>query len=337
MSQEFNVAILGATESVGEAIIELLEDSEFPLGNLYLLASEPNEEKSYRVNGKSLYVQEVNDFDWSLVHIAFFTESDDSSEQWAQAAADEGVVVIDNTSRYRYEFDVPMVIPEVNPEATAEFRNRNIIANPSSSTIQMLVALKPIHEAYGIERINVCTYQSVSASGKVGVDELAGQTARLLNGIPAEAEHFSQTIAFNCIPQVGQLLENGYSKEEMALVLETQKIFNDPSIAVNPTCVTVPVFYGHGQSIHIETRMPTDAQQVSELLDQSPSIQVFGGHDVPTVVRDAVGKDLVMVGRIRNDISHHSGMDMWVVADNMRKGSAANMIQIAQLLIDEYL
>lgn len=337
MSQEFNVAILGATESVGEAIIEVLKDSEFPLGNLYLLASEPNEEKSYRVNGKSVYVQSVAEFDWTQAHIAFFTESEESSDQWAQVAADDGVVVIDNTPRYRYEYDVPLVIPEVNPEAIAEFRNRNIIANPSSVTIQMLVALKPIHEAFGIERINVSSYQSVSNSGKAGVDELAGQTARLLNGVPAEAEYFPQTIAFNSLPQIGQVMENGYTKEEMALVLETQKILNDASIAVNPTCVTVPVFYGHGESIHLETRTPTDALQVTEILEHAPGVQVFNGHDFPSAVRDAVGKDHVMVGRIRNDISHHSGLNMWVVADNVRKGAATNMVQTAQLLIDEYL
>jgi aspartate-semialdehyde dehydrogenase len=336
MSQEFNIALLGATESIGEAIIEVLQHREFPMGNLYLLASEPNEEKSYRVKGKSLYIQSVADFDWSQVHIAFFCESAESSEQWAPVAADEGVIVIDNTARFRYDFDIPLVIPEVNPEAIAEFRNRNIIANPSAITIQMLVALKPIHDAFGVERVNVCTYQSVSASGKGGIDELAGQTSRLLNGVPADPTHFNQTIAFNCIPQVHQFTDNGYTTEEMGLVLETQKIFNDPSIAVNPTCVIVPVFYGHAASIHLETRTAADAVQVTEILEQAPSLQVFTGYDFPTTVRDAAGKDDVMVGRIRNDISHHSGVNLWVVADNGRKG-AANAVQIAQLLIDEYL
>ncbi|MGX9417255.1 aspartate-semialdehyde dehydrogenase [Vibrio sp. RC27] len=337
MSQEFNIALLGASEPVGEAIIDMLQEREFPMGDLILLASEPNEEKSYRVDGKSLYIQEVADFDWSQVHLAFFCESSESSEQWASVAADEGVIVIDSTERYRYDYDVPLVIPEVNPEAISEFRNRNVIASPSATTVQLLVALKPIHDAFGVERVNVSTYQSVSAAGKAGVDELAGQTARLLNGLPPESDHFSQTIAFNCLPQVDQLTENGYTREEMALVLETQKVFNDPSIAVNPTCVIVPVFYGHAATVHLETRTPVDVSQVTELLEQAPSIQVFNGHDFPTTVRDATGKDEVMVGRIRNDISHHSGINFWVVADNVRKGSAINAIQIAQLLIDEYL
>ncbi len=337
MSQQFNVAILGATGAVGETMIDVLQEREFPLGNLYLLASERSEGKSYRVNGKSVYVQNVEDFDWSQVHIALFSAGAELSEKWAPIAADEGVIVIDNTSQFRYDYDIPLVIPEVNPEAIADFRNRNIIANPNCSTIQMLVALKPIHDAFGIERINVCTYQSVSGAGKSGIDELAGQTAKLLNGIPAESEVFSQQIAFNCLPQIDQFMENGYTKEEMKMVWETQKIFNDQMITVNPTCVRVPVFYGHAEAIHLETRTPADAQQVIDLLEQAEGIQVFTGHDFPTQVRDAGGKDHVMVGRIRNDISHHSGIDLWVVADNVRKGAATNAVQIAELLINDYL
>jgi aspartate-semialdehyde dehydrogenase len=336
MSQQFNIALLGATESIGEAIIEVLQERDFPLGNLYLLATEPNEEKAYRVNGKSVYIQSVSEFDWTQAHLAFFCESASSSEQWAPIAADEGVIIIDNTTFFRHDFDIPLVIPEVNPEAIAEFRNRNIIANPSAITIQILVALKPIHDAFGIERVNISTYQSVSAVGKAGVDELAGQTARLLNGMPADPSHFNQTIAFNCLPQIDQFTENGYTREEMAIVLETQKIFNDPALAINPTCVIVPVFYGHAASIHLETQTPTDAAQVIEVLEQAPSLKVFNGFEFPTTVRDGIGKDEVLVGRIRNDISHHSGVNLWVVADNARKG-ASNAVQIAQLLIDEYL
>ena len=189
-------------------------------------------------------------------------------------------MVIDNTSQFRYEYDVPLVIPEVNPEAVAEFRNRNIIANPNCSTIQMLVALKPIHDAVGIERINVSTYQSVSGAGKAGIDELAGQTAKLLNGVPAEPESFSQQIAFNCIPQIDAFMENGYTKEEMKMVWETQKIFNDPSMMVNPTCVRVPVFYGHAEAVHIETCAPIDADQVVELFEQTEGIEVLSGHGI---------------------------------------------------------
>ena len=336
MSQEFNVAIFGATGAVGEAMLEVLQERHFPVGELYLLASERSEGKTYRFNGKTIRVQNVEEFDWSLAHIALFSAGGELSAHWAPIAADAGVIVIDNTSHFRYDYDVPLVIPEVNPQAIAEFRNRNIIANPNCSTIQMLVALKPIYDAVGIERINVTTYQSVSGAGKAGIDELAGQTAKLLNGIPVESKAFSQQIAFNCIPQIDQLLENGYTKEEMKMVWETQKIFNDPSIMVNPTCVRVPVFFGHAEALHIETSNPIDAEQVLSLLEQAEGIEVFQGHDFPTQVRDAVGKDSVLVGRVRNDVSHHSGINLWVVADNVRKGAATNAVQIAEVLIRDY-
>ncbi|MCG6409476.1 aspartate-semialdehyde dehydrogenase [Vibrio fluvialis] len=336
MSQVFNVAIFGATGAVGETMLEVLQERKFPVGELYLLASERSEGKTYRFNGKTVRVQNVEEFDWSQAHIALFSAGGDLSAQWAPIAADAGVVVIDNTSHFRYDYDIPLVVPEVNPEAIAEFRNRNIIANPNCSTIQMLVALKPIYDAVGIERINVTTYQSVSGAGKAGIDELAGQTAKLLNGIPAENKAFSQQIAFNCIPQIDVFMDNGYTKEEMKMVWETQKIFNDPSIMVNPTCVRVPVFFGHAEALHVETSSPIDAEQVIELLSQAEGVEVFQGEDFPTQVRDAGGKDHVMVGRIRNDISHHSGINMWVVADNVRKGAATNAVQIAEVLIRDY-
>ncbi|GEA61803.1 aspartate-semialdehyde dehydrogenase [Vibrio comitans] len=336
MSQKFNVAILGATGAVGETLLEVLKERDFPVGDLHLLASERSKGKSYRFNGKSIEVQNVEEFDWSQVHIALFSAGGELSARWAPIAADEGVVVIDNTSQFRYDYDIPLVVPEVNPEAIAEFRNRNIIANPNCSTIQMLVALKPIHDEVGIERINVSTYQSVAGAGKSGIDELAGQTAKLLNGLPAEPETFSQQIAFNCIPQIDKFMDNGYTKEEMKMVWETQKIFNDPSIMVNPTCVRVPVFYGHAEAVHVETRAPIDAAHAIGLFEQTEGIEVFHGEDFPTQVRDAGGKDHVMVGRVRNDISHQSGLNLWVVADNVRKGAATNAVQIAELLIRDY-
>ncbi|MDP5254747.1 MULTISPECIES: aspartate-semialdehyde dehydrogenase [unclassified Vibrio] len=336
MSQQFNVAIFGATGAVGETLLDVLAEREFPVGELFLLASERSEGKTYRFNGKTVKVEDVANFDWTQVQIALFSAGGDLSAQWAPIAAEAGVVVIDNTAQFRYDYDVPLVIPEVNPEAIAEFRNRNIIANPNCSTIQMLMALKPIQDAVGIDRINVTTYQSVSGAGKAGIDELAGQTARLLNGLPAEPEAFGQQIAFNCIPQIDQFTENGYTKEEMKMVWETQKIFNDPTLAVNPTCVRVPVFYGHAEAVHLETRAPIDAQEVIALLSQCEGIEVFEGQDYPTQVRDAGGKDDVLVGRIRNDISHPSGLNLWVVADNVRKGAATNAVQIAEVLIRDY-
>jgi aspartate-semialdehyde dehydrogenase len=336
MSQQFNIAVFGATGAVGETMVEVLQEREFPMGDVFLLASERSEGKTYRINGKTVKVENVENFDWSQVHIALFSAGGEQSAKWAPIAADEGVVVIDNSSNFRYDYDVPLVVPEVNPEAIAEFRNRNIIANPNCSTIQMLVALKPVHDAVGIERINVTTYQSVSGAGKSGIDELAGQTAMLLNGKPVEPKAFSQQIAFNCIPQIDQFMDNGYTKEEMKMVWETQKIFNDPNLMVNPTCVRVPVFYGHAEAVHLETSAPISAEEVVQLLEQAEGVEVFHGEDMPTQVRDAGGKDHVMVGRIRNDISHHSGVNLWVVADNVRKGAATNAVQIAEVLIRDY-
>ncbi|WP_153446641.1 aspartate-semialdehyde dehydrogenase [Vibrio algicola] len=337
MSQKFNIAIFGATGAVGEAILEVLKERDFPIAELFLLATEESEGKSYRYDGKTAHVNSVEDFDWSQVQIAFFANDAEQAEKWAPIASDEGVIVIDSSPKYRYDYDVPLVVPDVNPEAIAEFRNRNIIASPNSASIQMAVALKPIQDAVGIERINVSTYQSVSEAGKQGIDELAGQTAKLLNGLPAENDKFAQQIAFNCIPQVDMITENGYSAEEMRIVWETQKIFHDASIQINPTCVYVPVFYGHAESLHVETQTPIDAEQVMELFEQNTSISLFRGLDYPTQVRDGGGKDEVMIGRVRNDISHHSGINMWVVADNVRKGAATNAVQIAEVLIHDYL
>jgi aspartate-semialdehyde dehydrogenase len=336
MSQLFNIAILGVSGAAGEALLDVLKERKFPVGELYLLAAEPNDEKIFRFNGKSFQVQRVDEFDWSLVNIAFFAEGFESSEMWAPIASADGVVVIDSSAKFRYDYDVPLVVPEVNPTAIGEFRNRNIIASPNSATIQMAVALKPIYDAVGIDRVNVTTYHSVSEAGKTGIDELAGQTARLLNGVPADPVAFPQQIAFNCIPVVDQVTENGYTTEEMKMVWETQKVMHDPAIMINPTCVLVPIFYGHAAALHIETSAPIDAQEVIELYKNTDGIELFEGENFPTQVNDALGKDEVMIGRVRNDISHHSGINMWVVADNMRKGCATNAVQIAEILIRDY-
>ncbi|MGR5078488.1 aspartate-semialdehyde dehydrogenase [Photobacterium swingsii] len=337
MSQEFDIAVLGATGAVGQAMVEVLEERNFPVRNLYLLASERGAGQTLRFKNKSVRVTNVEDFDWSQVHIALFSAGAEASDRWAPIAADEGVIVIDNTSRFRYDYDVPLVVPEVNPDAIAEYRNRNIIANPNCSTIQMLVALKPIHDAYGIERINVSTYQSVSGSGKKGVDELAGQTAKLLNGLPAENSVYDKQIAFNCLPHIDNFMDNGYTKEEMKMVWETQKIFADDTIRVNPTCVRVPVFYGHAEAVHVETRQEVHLEEALQLLENAEGIELFPGNDYPTQVSDATGKDHVMVARVREDISHSHGLNMWVVADNVRKGAATNSVQIAERLIADYL
>jgi aspartate-semialdehyde dehydrogenase len=249
-------------------------------------------------------------------------------------------VIVDNTSCFRYEDDIPLVVPEVNPEAIALYKNRGIIANPNCSTIQMLVALKPIHDAVGIERINVCTYQAVSGTGKKAIEELATQTANLLNAKPVKVEVYPKQIAFNALPHIDVFMENGYTKEEMKMVWETRKIMGDETIQVNPTAVRVPVFYGHSEAVHIETREKISAEQARTILSKSPGVTVIDEHKpggYPTAVTEAAGQDPVYVGRIREDISHPRGLDLWVVSDNVRKGAALNSVQIAEVLAKSYI
>ena len=259
---------------------------------------------------------------------------------YAPKAAQAGCVVVDNTSQFRQEPDIPLVVPEVNPQAIAQYKSRYIIANPNCSTIQMLVALKPIYDAVGIERINVATYQSVSGTGKEAIEELASQTAALLNGKPIVAKVYPKQIAFNVLPHIDIFMENGYTKEEMKMVWETRKIFADDTILVNPTTARVPVFYGHSEAVHIETRDKITVEQARELWQRAPGIALMderqpGGY--PTAVTEAANQDPVFVGRIREDISHPRGLNLWIVADNIRKGAALNAIQIAEILIKDYI
>jgi aspartate-semialdehyde dehydrogenase len=338
MSQAFNVAVLGATGLVGQTMMEILAERDFPIENLYPLASERSAGGEVDFKGKKLTVLNADEFDWSSAHIGFFSAGGSVSEKFAPIAADAGCVVIDNTSHYRYEPDIPLVVPEVNAHALADFRNRNIIANPNCSTIQMVVALKPIYDAVGIDRVNVCTYQSVSGAGKSAMEGLARQTAELLNAKDVTGDEFSRQIAFNAIPQIDVFMDNDYTKEEMKMVWETRKILGNDNILVNPTAVRVPVFYGHGEAIHIETSQAIDAQQVNELLRDAPGITLHEQReDFPTQVSSASGNDAVHVGRVRNDISHTNGINLWVVSDNIRKGAATNSVQIAEVLIKEYL
>lgn len=336
----YNVAVVGATGAVGETMLRVLEEREFPVDEIFLLASEKSAGKTLGFNNKSYMVQNLADFDFSQAHIALFSAGGDVSAKYAPIAAAAGCLVIDNTSHFRYDEDVPLVVPEVNPDALDNFRERNIIANPNCSTIQMVVALKPIYDAVGIERINVATYQSVSGAGNKGLSELAKQTGELLNGRPAVAKAFPVQIAFNVIPQIDKFMENGYTKEEMKMVWETRKIFNDYTIEVNPTAVRVPVFYGHSEAIHIETRDKITADSARELLAQAPGVILMdarGEGGYPTPAKQAAGTDAVYVGRIREDISHPRGLNLWVVSDNIRKGAALNAVQIAELMIKFYL
>ncbi|PLW69421.1 aspartate-semialdehyde dehydrogenase [Pseudohalioglobus lutimaris] len=340
MTDLYDVAVVGATGAVGEAMISILEERDFPVGNLYPLASSRSAGKTIMFKGSTVKVTDLAEFDFSRARIGLFSAGGSISEKYAPIAAEAGCVVIDNTSHFRREEDIPLVVPEVNVEALSGYMTRGIIANPNCSTIQMLVALKPIYDAVGIERINVCTYQAVSGTGKEAIEELAGQTARLLNGQEAECEVYPRQIAFNVLPHIDTFQENGYTREEMKMVWETQKIFDDPSIQVNPTCVRVPVFFGHSEAVHIETVDKITAEQARELLRNAPGVQVMdeqGDGGYPTAVSDSAGTDPVFVGRIREDISHPRGLDMWVVADNVRKGAALNSVQIAEALITTYL
>ena len=340
MSAKYDVAVVGATGAVGEAMLEILGERDFPVNNVYPLASERSAGKKVPFKGKYLTVQDLSTFEFSKAQIGLFSAGAGISETYAPIAAAAGCVVIDNTSQFRYDDEIPLVVPEVNPHAIADYTRHGIIANPNCSTIQMLVALKPLHDAAGIERINVCTYQAVSGTGKEAIEELAGQTAALLNGKSVDASVYPKQIAFNVLPHIDVFQDNGYTKEEMKMVWETQKIMEDSSILVNPTAVRVPVFFGHSEALHIETRDKLTAQQAAELLKNAPGIVVLDEHEdggYPTAVTEGANQDPVYVGRIREDISHPKGIDLWVVADNVRKGAALNSVQIAEILVKDYL
>jgi len=340
MSKTYDVAIVGATGAVGEAMLEILAQREFPVGEVYPLASERSVGKTVMLGNRRCEVSNLAEFDFSRVQLALFSAGGSISEAHAPRAVEAGCVVIDNTSQFRYDEDIPLVVPEVNPHAIAGYTNRGIIANPNCSTIQMVVALKPIYDAAGIERINVCTYQAVSGTGKSAIEELADQTARLLNGKKIEPHVYPKQIAFNVLPHIDVFMENGYTKEEMKMVWETQKIIEDPGIRLNPTTVRVPVFYGHSEAVHIETRDKLSAADAREILEHARGITVLderrdGGY--PTAATEGAHHDAVFVGRIRDDISHERGLNLWVVADNVRKGAALNTVQIAEELIKTYL
>jgi aspartate-semialdehyde dehydrogenase len=341
MSRTWRIAVIGATGLVGEAMVQVLEERHFPVSELYPLASNRSVGKSVMFRGRALAVGDLARFDFSQADIALFSAGAAVSREYAPAAAAADCVVIDNTSEFRYDEDVPLVVPEVNPHAIAQFVKRRIIANPNCSTIQMVVALKPIHDAVGVERINVATYQSVSGAGKEAIEELAEQSTALLSGKgPVECRVAPKQIAFNCVPHIDSFQDNGYTREEMKLVWETRKIMEDETIKVNATTVRVPVFFGHSEAVHLETRAKITAPQARELLAKAPGVEVLderrpGGY--PTAATEAANRDTVYVGRIREDISSERGLDIWVVADNVRKGAATNAVQIAEILVRDYL
>ncbi|ALA24860.1 aspartate-semialdehyde dehydrogenase [Piscirickettsia salmonis] len=339
--KKYSVAIVGATGAVGETLLELLAERQFPIARVYPLASERSAGTTATFGHQTLIVESLAEFDFSQVDIAFFSAGADISHDYVPKATAAGAVVIDNSSCFRYDDDVPLVVPEVNADAIKQYKLRHIIANPNCSTIQMVVALKPLYDAVGIERINVATYQAVSGTGRQALEELVHQTANLLNAKPVQSKVYPKQIAFNVLPHIDRLEENGYTFEEMKMVRETQKILADSNIKINPTAVRVPVFYGHAEAINIETKEKITAAGATELLKHAMGVKVIDGRDenfdYPTPVTEASGKDAVYVGRIREDISCERGINLWVVADNVRKGAALNAIQIAEYLIKHEL
>jgi len=340
MSQSLEVAVVGATGVVGESMLEILAERKFPATKVHALASERSVGKRAKYGNKMLVVDDLAEFDFSGVQIALFSAGASVSDATVPKAVAAGCVVIDNTSHFRYDDDIPLVIAEVNPERIADYTTRGIIANPNCSTMQLLVALKPIYDAVGIERINVATYQAVSGAGRSAVEELARQTSQLLNGRPIDTKDGAKQIAFNAIPHIDEFQDNRYTKEEMKMVWETQKILEDQSIGVNPTAVRIPTFFGHSEAVNIETVDKISAAEVCKLMRAAPGVKLLDGVKTgayPTAVTEAAGSDPVYVGRVREDISHPLGINLWIVADNIRKGAALNSVQIAEILAKNYL
>ncbi len=334
MEREYDVAVVGASGVIGETMISILEERKFPVRNLYPLGSERSAGTKIDFNGDEVAIGLLSEFDFSKVQFGLFSAGAGISDQFAPLASQSGCTVIDNTSRFRNDPEIPLVVPEVNPDALEG--HNGLIANPNCSTIQMVVALKPIYDEVGIERINVATYQSVSGAGRGAIEELASQTAALLNGREPVIDQIPTRIAFNAIPHIDVFLENGYTKEEMKMVWETRKILGDETIRINPTTVRIPVFFGHSEAVHIETRRKITADDARGLLSNAPGITVIDDParlHYPTAAVDAANLDDVFVGRIREDISHERGLNLWVVSDNVRKGGALNSVQIAECLI----
>jgi aspartate-semialdehyde dehydrogenase len=330
-----NVAVVGATGAVGEAMFEILEQRQFPINHIYPLASSRSVGHSVVFNGRPLEVGRLDEFDFSTVDLGLFSAGGSVSAEFAPKAIAAGCIVVDNTSYFRRDPKIPLIVPEVNLHALDQ--HQGIIANPNCSTIQMVVALKPIYDAVGISRINVATYQAVSGAGRRAIEELVGQTSALLQGKKPTIEVMPKQIAFNVIPEIDSFQDNGYTREEMKMVWETRKILEDETLMINPTTVRVPVFYGHSEAVHLETRDAVTAAQVRQLLSEAPGVTVIDDHipgGYPTAVTEAAKQDGVFVGRIREDISCDRGIDLWIVSDNIRKGAALNSIQISEALLD---
>jgi aspartate-semialdehyde dehydrogenase len=327
------ISIVGATGLVGTTLLSLLEERNFPIKKLYLVASEQSVGKQIHFKGENHSVCNLTDFDFSLTSLAFFCVGNELAAKYAPRAEALGNIVIDKSYHFRNQLEIPLIIPEVNGHLLLG-RKKNIISSPNCNTIPIAVGLKPIYDAVGIARINIATYQSVSGTGKEAVAELTEQSMRFLNQQHIETKVYSQQIAFNVLPHIDEFQENGYTREEMKMVFELQKIFNDMTLAINPTAVRVPVFCGHAASVHIETKKKIIASEAMDILEKAPGIKLIKGkYPYPTPLNDAAGKDHVYIGRVREDISHTLGLNLWIVADNLRKGAALNAIQIAEYII----
>ncbi len=337
--KKFNIAVAGATGAVGNQMIRCLEEMDFPMNSVLFLASSRSVGRQLRFKGDLIDVKELKEDSFKGIDIAVFSAGGGTSQKMAPFAAKDGCVVVDNSSAWRMDPQVPLVVPEVNPHAIARYTEKGIIANPNCSTIQMVVVLHPIHQKYGIKRIVVSTYQAVSGTGKKAIDELFDQSRAMINFLDYEKKVYPHRIAFNCLPHIDTFLENGYTKEEIKMVNETRKIMEDDSIAVTATTVRVPVFFGHSESVNIETHKPVAAEDVRALLENAPGVKVMDdpAKNLYPLATDAAGQDLTLVGRIRQDESVANGINMWIVADNIRKGAATNTVQIAQILAKEYL
>jgi aspartate-semialdehyde dehydrogenase len=334
MSAAFNVAVAGASGAVGTTLISILEERNFPVKKLFLLASSRSAGEKRLYKNEQITITNIADFDFGQTQICFFCTSNEISAEYAPKAAAAGNIVLDKSSHFRYMAEIPLIVPEVNQHTLNNYAKQGIIASPNCNTIPIAVALKPIYDAVGITRINVATYQSVSGSGKEAMVELSEQSSQVLNGVNTQAKVYPQQIAFNVLPHIDPFETNGYTREEMKIVWEMQKIFNDYQMAINPTAVRVPVFCGHSAAIHLETRDKISLEQALELLANGPGIKLITGEfPYPTPVVDAAGQDFVFVGRVREDVSHPKGLNLWVVADNLRKGAALNAIQVAERLI----
>ncbi|HCU25523.1 MAG TPA: aspartate-semialdehyde dehydrogenase [Deltaproteobacteria bacterium] len=337
--EKYNVAVVGATGAVGNVMLEVLEERNFPIGQLKLLASERSLGSRLSFQGREIPVEVLDADSFQDVDIALFSAGGSISERFAPLAAKAGAVVIDNTSAFRMHPEVPLVVPEVNPEAIAQYTKQRIIANPNCSTIQMVVVLKPIHDRAKIRRVVVSTYQATSGAGKRAMDELAEQTKALFRGEEIRKQKFPHQIAFNCLPHIDVFLDNGYTKEEMKMVSETKKIMGDETIQVTATCVRVPVFGGHSESVNLQTEKKISAREARALLEKAPGVVVKDdtAHNQYPLAVDVVNRDEVFVGRIRDDESAENSLNLWIVADNIRKGAATNAVQIAEILIKDHL